>query len=215
MVPLLVVGVARDVGSAGDNGNAQPLSLYAPLSQQYSARVMILARTATGARSANEIRAALASLDPDLPIVASETLAQRQTGPIQLQLRVAASVAASVGLIGLLIAAVGIYGVTAYSVARRTREIGIRIAMGAERADVVTMVLGQGMRLVAIGSAIGLSLAALASRLLVRLLFGLPALDPVTFGGATLLFAAIGVAACYVPARHATRIDPMEALRYE
>jgi putative ABC transport system permease protein len=212
---LLVVGVTRDVGRAGDGRNAQPLSFYAPLAQRYVPRLMILARSTQGQRLANEIRDAVAALDSDLPIIGSEPLEQQQTGPIQLQLRIAASVAASVGLIGMLIAAVGVYGVTAYAVARRTREIGIRIAMGAERADVVTMVLRQGLRLVAIGAAIGLSLAALASRMLVGLLFGLPALDPIAFGGAVLLFAAIGVAACYFPARHATRIDPMDALRYE
>jgi predicted permease len=212
---LLVVGVARDVGNAGDGRNAQPLSFYAPLAQRYFPRLMILARSTQGQRLANEIRAVVAALDSNLPIVGSETLEQQQTGPVQLQLRVAASVAASVGLVGMLIAAVGIYGVTAYAVARRTREIGIRIALGAGRAEVVRMVLRQGLRLVAAGAAIGLLLAALAGRLLVGLLFGLPPLDPVTFAGATALFAVIGVAACYFPARHATRIDPMDALRYE
>ena len=98
---------------------------------------------------------------------------------------------------------------------RRTREIGIRLALGAQRAEVVGMILRQGMSLVVIGSAIGLTLAAGASRLLTRLLFGLPPIDPVTFMGAAALFAAVGLAACYIPARQATRIDAMEALRYE
>jgi putative ABC transport system permease protein len=132
-----------------------------------------------------------------------------------LQLRIAALVSGSVGLVGLLLASIGIYGVTAYATARRTREIGIRLTLGAELRDVVRMILRQGMRLVAAGAAIGLVLAAAAGRVLSRLLFGLPPLDPVTFGGAAVLFAAVGLAACYLPARRATRVSAMEALRYE
>jgi ABC-type antimicrobial peptide transport system permease subunit len=132
-----------------------------------------------------------------------------------VQLRVAASVSGSVGLIGLLLAAIGLYGVTAFTVARRTREIGVRIALGAEHGDVIGMVLRQGMTLVAIGSAIGLLLAAAAGRLLQATLFGLPAFEPLTFGGAAILFAIIGLVACYIPSRRATQIDAMEALRYE
>jgi ABC-type antimicrobial peptide transport system permease subunit len=164
---------------------------------------------------AGAIRALVATLDPNLPILAAHTLEERQTGPVVLQLRVAALVSGSVGLVGLLLASVGIYGVTAYSIGRRTREIGIRMTLGAQRGDVVWMVLRQGMSLVAIGAAIGLLIAAAGSRVLGRLLFGLPPLDPLTFGGATLLFAAIGLAACYLPIRRATHISPVEALRYE
>jgi len=136
-------------------------------------------------------------------------------GPIQLQLRLAASVSGSLGIVGLLLAAIGIYGVTAYAVTCRAREIGIRVAMGAQRSDIVGMVLRHGMWLVAIGSAIGLILAAAASRLLTRLLFGIPPIDPITFAGAATLFAVIGLAACYIPARRAVRVDPVEALRHE
>jgi ABC-type antimicrobial peptide transport system permease subunit len=128
---------------------------------------------------------------------------------------VAAWVSGSVGLVGVLLAAIGIYGVTAYAITRRTREIGIRIALGARPADIVAMVLRQGMFLVAIGSVIGLVLAATATRLLRTLLFGVRPLDLLTFGGAVVLFAAIGMLACYLPTRRAVRIDAMEALRYE
>jgi ABC-type antimicrobial peptide transport system permease subunit len=166
-------------------------------------------------RLTGEMRALLASMEPNLPIITEQTLEAHLMGPIDTQLRVAASVAAAVGLIGVLIAAVGIYGVTAYAVVRRTREIGIRIAMGAQRADVVRMVLRQGLILVAAGAGLGLLLAALAGRLLRGMLFGLPPLDPVTFGGAMLLFAAVGLAACHFPARHATRIAATDALRCE
>lgn len=129
--------------------------------------------------------------------------------------RVGASVSGSLGAVGLLLAAIGIYGVMAYAVTPRTREIGIRIALGAQRLDVVGLVVRQGMSLAVIGAAIGLCLAAAASRLLTTFLFGVGPVDLLTFAGAALLFGAIGLAACYLPARRATRIDAMEALRYE
>jgi ABC-type antimicrobial peptide transport system permease subunit len=153
-------------------------------------------------------------MDSNLPIVSTQRL-DEPAGPIQLQLRLAASVSGSLGVVGLLLAAIGIYGVTAYAVTCRAREIGIRVAMGAQRSDIVGMVLRHGMWLVAIGSGIGLLLAAAASRLLTRLLFGVPPIDPITFAGAASLFAVIGLAACYIPARRAMRVDPVEALRHE
>jgi predicted permease len=213
-VPRLVVGVARDVKSPGRRAEMAVLVIYAPLEQRYGPTLSILART-RGARQAAAIRNVVTAMNHNLPILAAHTLEERQLGPVVLQLRIAALVSGSVGLVGLLLASIGIYGVTAYSIGRRTREIGIRLTLGAERADVAWLVLRQGMSLVAAGAAIGLLLAAAAARVLGRLLFGLPPLDPVTFGGATLLFAVIGLAACYVPIRRATRISPVEALRYE
>jgi predicted permease len=212
-VDLLVIGVASDL-KTGASGEPRRPMVYLPLQQRYQSRFVILARSTEGQRLAGEIRALLASMDRNLPVVDARTL-EDQSSPLLLQLRVSASVSGSVGLVGLLLAAIGVYGVTAYAVTRRTREIGIRIAMGAQRADVLRMVMRQGMWLVGVGSAIGLLLAAAGSRLLVRLLFGVPPLDPVTFAGAAALFAVIGLIACYVPARRATRIDTMEALRVE
>ena len=118
-------------------------------------------------------------------------------------------------MVGLLLASIGIYGVTASAVARRTREIGIRMALGARRTDVVRMVMREGLWLTLIGSAVGLMLAAGASHVLGGFLFGIPPIDPLTFAGTTALFAGVGMAACYVPIRRATHIDPTEALRYE
>ncbi len=212
-VDLLVVGVARDLTTGGSGDPRRP-TVYLPLQQRYQSRFAILARSTQGQRIAGEIRALIASMDPSLPIVHARTL-EDQTSPMLVQLRLSASVSGTVGLVGLLLAAIGVYGVTAYAVTRRTREIGIRIAMGAQRRDVLRMVMGQGMWLVGLGSGLGLLLAAAGSRLLQRLLFGVPPLDPLTFGGAALLFAVIGLAACYVPARRATRIDATEALRYD
>ena len=109
----------------------------------------------------------------------------------------------------------GIHGVSAYAVAARTREIGVRLALGARTSDVVALVLKQSAVVVAIGGVIGLTLAAGASQGLRTLLFGIPPLDPVTFGGAALLLTAVGVAACYVPLRRAMRIRIVDAVRWE
>jgi ABC-type antimicrobial peptide transport system permease subunit len=215
---MQVVGVARDVksgGSGSPRAETPALSLYAPLAQRYAPGFKVFARTTDGARALNAIRAAVTSMDPNLPILDVGALDLQLLAPPVIQLKVAASIAGSVGLIGLLLAAIGLYGVTAYNVARRTREIGIRMALGAERGDVVGMVLRQGMTLVGIGSAMGLLLAAGVGRLLRSMLFGLPTLDPLTFGGGALLFALIGLLACYIPARRATQVDPINALRYE
>jgi ABC-type antimicrobial peptide transport system permease subunit len=188
--------------------------VYVPFQQHYQSDVIVVARSRDGQRLTAEIRDAVAALDSNLPILAASRLVDQAT-PVLLQLRVAAWVSAGVGAIALLLAAIGIYGVTAYAVTRRTREFGIRIAMGAQRADVVRMVLRQGMACVGIGGAIGFALAAAASRLLSRLLFGIPALDPVTFGGVAVLFACVGLVASFVPLRRAIRINAAEALRYE
>jgi ABC-type antimicrobial peptide transport system permease subunit len=175
-----------------------------------------VARGAGVQRVAGRIRALVAAMNPNLPILGSQTLEEQlMSGPVTLQLRMAATVSASVGLIGLVLAAVGIYGVTAYAAVRRTREIGIRLALGGQRLEVAGLIVRQGMSLVALGSAIGLLLAVVASRLLRRLLFGAPPVDPVTFAAATLVFAAVGLAACYVPARRAVGVDPVNALRHE
>jgi predicted permease len=216
MTKIQVVGIVRDANRGGPTRpDAQQISLYAPLQQRYQAGITLFVRTGDGHRPINELRTLLTSMDPNLPIITERALEDQLLAPPVMQLQVASSVSGTVGLIGLLLAAIGLYGVTAYMVVQRTREIGIRIALGAERGDVVGMVLRQGMTLMAIGSGVGLLLALGVGRLLRARLFGLPALDPITFGAATLLFAAIGLIACYIPARRATKIDAMEALRYE
>jgi putative ABC transport system permease protein len=117
--------------------------------------------------------------------------------------------------VGLLLAALGIYGVLAYSVARRTREIGIRMAVGAERRHVLIMVMTEGGRLVAVGIVLGLITAFWLTRLLRHQLFQVSPTEPRVFVGVVLVLSAIGFLACFIPARRATRIDPMEALRHE
>lgn len=210
---LTVVGVARDT-KYRFLGEAPRLFVYVPLQQLYEARMTIVTRVRPGVPVQAELRRVIASLNPSLPIVSAQTFEDYAALGLVPQ-RIAASVSGSLGLVGLLLAAIGIYGVTAYSVAQRTREIGIRMALGAQRASVVGMVLRQGLGLTVIGLVIGMTAAAVLSRLLGSLLFGVPPGDPLAFGGAVGLFLGVGLLACLVPARRASRVHPMEALRYE
>jgi len=212
--PVTVVGVVRDV-RAGDPDRGAPLNLYVPLHYRAPTTLTLLARTADGRSLAADVRAIVNSLNPNLPVLDAQSLERQQDGPVETQLRIGAAVAGSVGIVGLLLAAIGIYGVTAYTVTQRTREIGIRLSLGADRTAVMGMVLRQGMMLVAIGSVIGILLGAGAGQVLSGARFGTPRPDALMFAGAAALFALVGLAACYVPARRATRIGAMEALRYE
>jgi predicted permease len=211
---LLVIGVVHDpkFGSLVDGTTG--LFAYLPLQQQYQhgQQTLVAARSLDGHRLTEEIRSIVASLNPNLPIISSET-GEDYAALGLAPWRIAASVAGSLGIVGLLLASIGIYGVTAYVVTRRTGEIGIRIALGANRADIVGLILKQGLSLVALGAAIGLVLAALVGRLLMTVLFEVRPVDPITFSGAIALFAFVGLLASYVPARRAVRIDPMIALR--
>ncbi len=212
--PLLVIGVARDIQSTSLLDGVARALVYVPLRQHYVSNLTIVARATRGQRIANQVRSILESVNPNLPIITSQTLEESINLGLAPQ-RIIATVSGGFAVIGLLLAGIGIYGVTAYAVARRTREIGIRLALGARRLDVVRMVLREGLLLTLIGAGVGLTLAAGASHVLAAFLFGIPPIDPVTFTGTTLLFVAIGMAACYAPVRRAARIDPVEALRRE
>jgi predicted permease len=213
-LPLTVVGVAGDVVYPGFRG-VVPLYLYVPLQQRYMPRTAILVRRSAEASLVADLRSLVTSLNPSLPVLTALSLERQQSGPIETQLRIAATVAGVLGLVGLLLAAIGVYGVASYTVAQRTREIGIRLSLGADRTAVVGMVLRQAMLLVTIGGGVGLLLGGGAAKLLSGPRFNVPPPDAVLFAGAAVLFAIVGLAACYVPARRATRIGAMEALRYE
>jgi predicted permease len=211
---LRVIGVSRDVKASSLVDGLSRSLVYVPLQQQYTPQMTIAARTTRGQRMTDEIRALVTSMNPNLSIVSAQTL-EESTALGLVPQRLVASVSGSLGLVAALLAAIGIYGVTAYAVAQRTREIGIRTALGAQRANIVGMILRQGMSIVALGAAIGLALAAAATRLLVVFLFGVQPFDPAIFLGTAVLFGAIGLSACCAPVLRATHIDAMAALRHE
>jgi predicted permease len=161
-----------------------------------------------------QVRAAVNALDSNLPVFGVRTLSQqidRQVFPERLIARLAGFF----GALALMLACIGLYGLVSYEVARRTREIGIRTALGAEKVDVLRLVLGQGMKLTLSGALPGIALALGLMHYAKSLLFGLGAADPVTFAAVTVLLIGVTLLACYVPARRATRVDPVVALRYE
>jgi predicted permease len=212
-VMLTIVGVTSNAKLTWLTEPQGPV-IYRPHAQAYLERVRILARTATGRSIVPEVRTLLREMSPNLPITSTTTLSV-MTGLNLLPQRIAASVSGTLGLVGLLLAAIGIYGVTSYAVARRTREIGIRIALGADSGRVVGLVLRQGLLLTAIGSLVGLAVAAAASQAIESLLFGVPGIDPLTFTATAALFTLVALAATLVPARRAAAVDPMRALRQE
>ncbi|HXI32259.1 MAG TPA: ADOP family duplicated permease [Vicinamibacterales bacterium] len=211
-----IIGVARDPTYGTLLEGTTGLYVYVPMQQQYRRGMptMIVARSRDGRRLAEELRSLVSTVNPNLPIVASRS-ADDYTSLGVLPQRIVASVAGGLGLVGLLLAGIGVYGVTAYAVARRMREFGVRIALGATGGDIVVMVLRQGLGLTAAGAAGGLVLAVGAGSAATAYLFGVTPMDPLTFGVAALLFALVGLAACYAPARRATRVDPVVALRCE
>jgi predicted permease len=208
-----VVGVVQDGKYAGLAEDPKPY-FSRPMWQSYSGSTTIIVRGAADPQQLiSLIRGEARQLDPNLPL-ASRTLLERMNLPM-LPARLAAAVLGGFGLLALALAAIGIYGVMSYAVSKRTHEIGIRMALGAQRADVLKLVIGQGLILTLIGMAIG-SVASLAlTRAMKTLLFGVSATDPLTYGGVAVLLAGVALLACYLPARRAAKVDPMVALRCE
>ena len=160
------------------------------------------------------VRRTVSDADNNLPIFGVRTQSQR-IDELLTQERLIARLGSCFGGLALLLACVGLYGLLSYEVARRTREIGIRMALGAERADVLRSVASQGLRVTMVGVVAGITAGVAVTRFLSSLLFGLKATDPVTFAGVSLILIAVALLACYLPARRATKVDPMVALRYE
>ncbi|HEY7894306.1 MAG TPA: ABC transporter permease [Gemmatimonadaceae bacterium] len=208
---VTVVGVARD--SKYGALDETPLDfVYVPIAQRYRSSTNLLVRTVPGARLAQPLEHLVAELDPRLPVLDQSTMDDEVALSLFPQ-QLALLISGSLGLVALLLAVLGIYGVIAYSVAQRTREIGVRVALGAARGAILRMVLRQGMVLASIGVLTGGLLAFGATRLLSTYLFGVPPTDVVAFGGAAALLAVAAVAASWLPARQAMRVDPMMALR--
>jgi predicted permease len=208
-----VVGVVEDGKYANLNENGMPY-VVRPLWQYGSGATSVIVRTdgdlpALMAATRRELQ----QLDAHLPVAAT-TLVEKLSLPL-LPARLTASLLGGFGLLALALVAIGIYGVMSYGVTQRTHEIGVRMALGAQKADVIKLVIGQGVRLTLIGIALGLLAALAVTRLMKSLLFGVSATDPLTFVGVAGLLLIVTLLACWLPARRATQVDPLVALRHE
>ena len=209
-----VVGVARDAKVRTLNESPTPF-VYLPLYQVYRANIMIGARVSGDPVAAgNTIQSTIHELNPDLAMFNVNTLESQQQFASFGQ-RVAGTFVGAFGLLALILAAVGIYGVTAYTTRQRTHEIGIRMALGASKDDILRLVLGHGLRLTLIGVGLGLAASFALTRYLSGLLLGVTSHDALTFFSVALLLCAVSLFACFIPTRRAMRVDPMVALHYE
>jgi putative ABC transport system permease protein len=211
---VTIVGVVGDVKTEGFDQPDQP-HLYVCLFQNVGYSMAVYLRADGDPKGLTQaLRREVQSVDPNLPVFGERTMEDIVSSSLA-QRRFALQVVGGFGVLALLLAGVGVYGVVAYSVAQRTREIGIRLALGASSGAILRWVFGQGMRLALLGTAAGLVGALALTRLLRGLLFGVSAADPVTYAGLAVLLAGVALLACYIPARRATKVDPMAALRYE
>jgi len=211
---LEVIGVVRDSKDRSLGEAAHPY-VYQHLLQSYDPKMTLVVRTAGEPQAITPIiREQIRALDANLPVADVKTL-QAQLDLSLFPSRVAAWTLGGFGALALLLAGLGIYGVVSYTVAQRTREIGVRMALGAKEKDVLGLVLWDGVIVIVAGLAIGLLLAAISTRLIAGFLYGVEAMDPLTFVGVPLILGIVALGASYLPARRATKVDPLVALRYE
>ena len=213
-IPWEIAGVIADVKYRGLNRDTEPV-IYVPMMQSPWPGGRLALRTATDPLSvAQAARAALDRLDPDMPVTNVQTMEQIMVESMA-QPRTQTWLIAAFAAVALALAALGIYGLISYSVAQSTRDMGIRIALGASAGHVLRLVLSRGMILTGAGLLLGLGGALALNRVLSTLLFGVTATDPWTFVSVSVLLALVALAAGLIPARRATRIDPVAALRFE
>jgi len=211
-----IVGVVGNTADAGLDSPEEP-SLFPPFTQDTNSFINYVVRTAGDPASAvGEVRASLHAIDPQLVLIQPFTMDQiiAQSPSVFLR-RYPSYLIGSFAALALILAMIGLYGLVSYSVSQRTRELGIRIALGAQQNDVMRLVLGEGARLTVLGVVFGLLAALGLTQLMRSLLFGVSALDPVTFASVAVVLALVAVVACCIPARRAMRTDPAAALRYE
>jgi predicted permease len=211
---MQIVGVVQDGKYGGLNEKAQ-LYFCRPIFQSYLGSTTVIVRTNSDPqRLIPVVRKEIEKLDPNMPLSSAKTMTEKMTAPL-MPARVAATVLGTFGILALILAAIGIYGVMSYAVSSRTQEIGVRVALGAKAVDVLKLTIGQGMMLVMIGAVLGTVIALALTRVTRSMLFGLSAADPITYGGVSAVLIVVALFACYIPARHATKIDPTTALHYE
>jgi predicted permease len=210
----MVVGVARNSNYQRLNETPQPI-IYLPLLQNFYRDAVIHVRVSGDpAPYAMAIEQAVHQLNADLPLFNVMPLKTAVELANTME-RIAGTFVGAFGLLALVLAAVGIYGVVAYTTRQRSHEIGIRMALGAERSDVFRLVLGQGLQLTLIGLGIGLAVSWVVTRFLRTWLLGVTATDPLTYAGVAILLCLVALAACFIPARRATKVEPTVALRCE
>lgn len=208
-----VIGVTRDIHSVGLT-DADPAFIYFPVQPSGYRRMQLLVKSsAAHATMVSSIRDAVRAMDPNVLVTTSRL--EDNLDRWQFPSRVVATLGLVLGFAGLLIASLGIYGVVSYAVSQRTKEVGIRMSLGAQQNDVLGMILRQSLRPVLIGVAVGLVGCAAVSRVLSSLLFGVSPLDPVVFASVAVFLAGVALMASYIPALRAARIDPLHALRHE
>ena len=214
MVQREIVGVAADVKFNTLNA-ADVEEMYLPMAQVPWPNTTLLVRSAANSQSlVRAVRSKIAEVDPSLPVSGISSMEEVVDASVAQPKLTMQFVGIFAGF-ALLLAAIGIYGLIAYTVSARNQEMGIRVALGARPADILRLVVGQGMRMALIGVALGVIVSLALTRLLASLLFGVRATDPLVFGAAAIILAGAAFVACYIPARRATRVDPIVVLRYE
>jgi predicted permease len=214
---LEIVGVARDARFSSPRDAADPmvfLSAFQLESVMTSVNEIEIRTAGDPTSVTGEVRQAIHQIDANLPITNVTTLAEQVSNSMGPQ-RLISALTVLFGIVGLALACVGLYGIMAYNVARRTHELGVRMALGAQKGEILKMIMGHGLRLTLIGLAIGAAGALALTRLMTNLLYGVKPSDPLTFIAVSVLLALVALLACYIPARRAMKVDPMVALRYE
>jgi predicted permease len=214
--PATIVGIVRNSRMNQPYGAFEPI-FYLPAAQSYVSTQTLQIRSERSVQeTVTEVRSIAQSLAPAIPVYGVRTMTEALHGGNGLLFfEVGASLAGAMGLLGLILAVVGVYGVMSYAVSQRTQEIGLRIALGAQKRDILRMIGRQGAVIVASGLAVGFLAALAAGRMVSDFLVGVASSDPVTYVGVSILLAAVAFVATYIPTRRATKVDPMVALRYE
>jgi len=213
--PREIIGIVGDVRHESLDTESGP-EYYVPYMQAPEAFMSLVVRSAADnpLSLAASVREVIKQMDKDQYVAAIQPMTKLVAESVARR-RFNAQLTGVFAVVALLLAAVGIFGVLNYTVAQRTQEIGLRVALGAQTRDVLRLVLGQGVRLILFGLALGLAASFALTRVLAVMLFGVTPHDPLTFVAVSFLLASVGLLACYIPARRATKVDPLVALRYE